>query len=157
TTVTRSMARQGRGVGAPDRRVANAKATSRRPVPPRAEPAVAWRPDPAFELIPRRHQFGSVQILLMLGWILKGISIRGTCSALDWMHQIDVKWGFAFPVPHYTTVRYWLLRVGLHKLHRPKERASDWVWIIDHSNQIGKEKCLLILGVRVSQLPAPGK
>jgi hypothetical protein len=73
------------------------------------------------------------------------------------MHRIDVEWGFDFPVPHYTTVRLWLLRVGLHKLNRPKEQASDWVWIIDHSNQIGKEKCLVILGVRVSQLPPPGK
>jgi hypothetical protein len=42
-------------------------------------------------------------------------------------------------------------------LHRPKEKADDWIWIIDHSNQIGQEKCLLILGVRVSQLPPPGK
>jgi hypothetical protein len=73
------------------------------------------------------------------------------------MHQMEVEWGFGFPVPHYTTVRFWLLRLGLHKLNRPKERASDWVWIIDHSNQIGKEKCLVILGVRVSQLPPPGK
>jgi hypothetical protein len=93
----------------------------------------------------------------MLRWILSGMSLRGTCSAVGCMHQIDVDWGFRFPIPHYTTVRYWLLRVGFHKLHRPKEQASDWVWIIDHSNQIGKEKCLLILGVRVSQLPPPGK
>ena len=47
--------------------------------------------------------------------------------------------------------------LGYYKLHRPKEQASDWVWIIDHSNQIGKEKCLVILGVRVSQLPPPGQ
>jgi hypothetical protein len=73
------------------------------------------------------------------------------------MRQIDVQWGFTFPVPHYTTVRFWLLRLGFYKLHRPKQHASDWVWIIDHSNQIGKEKCLLILGVRISQLPPPGK
>jgi hypothetical protein len=73
------------------------------------------------------------------------------------MHQIDVEWGFSFPVPHHTTVRLWLLRLGLYKLNRPKEQASDWVWIIDHSNQIGKEKCLVILGVRISQLPPPGK
>ena len=93
----------------------------------------------------------------MLGWILKGISLRGTCSVVNCMHQIDVNWGFRFPVPHYTTVRLWLLRVGLYKLSRPKQRASDWVWIIDHSNQIGKEKCLVILGVRVSELPSPGE
>jgi hypothetical protein len=73
------------------------------------------------------------------------------------MQQMDVEWGFDFPVPHYTTVRWWLLRLGYYKLHRAKEQASDWVWIIDHSNQIGKEKCLVILGVRLSQLPPPGK
>jgi hypothetical protein len=73
------------------------------------------------------------------------------------MQEMDVEWGFNFPVPHCTTVRWWLLRLGYHKLHRPKEQASDWVWIIDHSNQIGKEKCLVILGVRVSQLPQPGE
>ena len=93
----------------------------------------------------------------MLRWILGGMSLRGSCIAVDCMHEIEVKWGFDFPVPHYTTVRIWLLRVGLHKLTRPKEQASDWVWIIDHSNQIGKEKCLVILGVRLSQLPLPGK
>jgi hypothetical protein len=155
--VARSMARKGGGLGTTDRRAAWPNATPSRAVPPRAETAVAWHPDPAFELIPPRHQFGSVQILLMLRWILCGITLRGSCSAVGCMHQIDVEWGFDFPIPHYTTVRLWLLRVGLHKLNRPKEQASDWVWIIDHSNQIGKEKCLVILGVRVSQLPPPGK
>jgi hypothetical protein len=107
-------------------------------------------------LLPARHQFGSVQILLMLGWVLEGIPLRGACSALNWMHEIPVNWGFDFPVPHFTTVRFWLLRLAYHKLHRPKEQASDWVWIIDHSNQIGQEKCFVILGVRLSQLPPPG-
>ena len=35
---------------------------------------------------------------------------------------------------------------------RPKEQADDWVWIIDHTVQLGVEKCLLILGVRLSDL-----
>jgi hypothetical protein len=98
-----------------------------------------------------------VQILLMLGWVIKGMSLRGTCSAVDWMHEMDVEWGFDFPVPHWTTVRMWLLRLAYHKLHRPKEQASDWVWIVDHSNQSGQEKCLLILAVRASQLSPPGE
>ena len=112
--------------------------------------------DPAFELVPARHQFSSVQILLMVGWVLNGLPLRGTCSALDWMQEMPVNWGFDFPVPHFTTVRLWLLRLGYYKLHRPKEHASDWVWITDHSNQIGQEKCFVILGVRLSQLPPPG-
>ena len=123
---------------------------------PRAEPLIVASPDPAFELIPARHQFSLVQILLMVGWVLNGIPLRGTCSALNWMQEMPVDWGFDFPVPHFTTVRLWLLRLGYYKLHRPKEQASDWVWIIDHSNQIGQEKCFVILGVRLSQLPPPG-
>jgi hypothetical protein len=107
-------------------------------------------------LVPARHQFSAVQILLMLGWTLNGISLRGTCSALGWMREMPVNWGFDFPVPHFTTVRFWLLRLAYHKLHRPKEQADDWVWITDHSNQIGQEKCFVILGVRLSQLPPPG-
>ena len=108
-------------------------------------------------MIPARHQYALVQIVLMLGWTLNGISLRGACSALDWMQEMDVDWGFDFPVPHCTTVRCWLLRLGYHKLHRPKEHAPDWIWITDHSHQIGQEKCLVILAVRASQLPPPGE
>jgi hypothetical protein len=97
-----------------------------------------------------------VQIVLMLGWVLSGIPLRATCNALAWMREMDVDWGFDFPVPHFTTVRLWLLRLGHYNLSRPKEQGDDWVWIIDHSNQIGQEKCLMILGVRASQLPPPG-
>jgi hypothetical protein len=97
-----------------------------------------------------------VQILLMLSWVLNGISLRGSCSALNCLGEIDVEWGFDFPIPHWTTVRMWLLRLAYYKLHRPKQQADDWVWIVDHSNQIGQEKCLLLVAVRVSQLPPPG-
>jgi hypothetical protein len=152
-----TVAGQGREPGTGAQRTACRDGTTSQAAPPRAELANCTGPEPAFELIPARHQFGSVQILLMLGWVLNGISLRGTCIALDWMLEIDVEWGFDFPVPHCTTVRLWLLRLGHYKLHRPKEHASDWVWIIDHSNQIGKEKCLVILGVRISQLPPPGE
>jgi hypothetical protein len=59
--------------------------------------------------------------------------------------------------PHWSTGRLWMLRLGYYKLTRPKEQSDDWVWFIDHSNQIGKEKCLLILGIRLSQLPEQGE
>ena len=44
----------------------------------------------------------------------------------------------------------WLLRLGLYMLSRPKELADDWVWIIDHTIQIGPLKCLVVVGVRLS-------
>lgn len=59
--------------------------------------------------------------------------------------------------PAWGTGRWWVLRVGYYKLTRPKAHAEDWVWIVDHTDQVGTHKCLLILGLRLSALPAPGQ
>lgn len=42
-------------------------------------------------------------------------------------------------------------------MKEPLEAADDWVWLADHSNQIGPEKTLVVLAVRASRLPPPGK
>jgi hypothetical protein len=55
-------------------------------------------------------------------------------------------------MPSWYAGRLWLMRLGYYKLHRVKKQGRDWVWIVDHSVQIGIEKCLVILGVRLSQL-----
>ena len=64
---------------------------------------------------------------------------------------------FSVEVPSWYTGRFWLLRLGLYKLTRPKVKANDWVWIIDHTVQIGQEKTLVILGIRLSALPCPAR
>ena len=63
----------------------------------------------------------------------------------------------ALNVPTWHTGRLWLLRLGYYKLTRPKKQADDWVWIADHTVQIGAEKCLVILGIRLSNLPSVGQ
>ena len=65
--------------------------------------------------------------------------------------------GLPFSAPDWTTGRMWLLRFGLAQLNAPKEQADDWVWLIDHSVQIGKQKVLAILGIRLRDLPTPGE
>ena len=50
----------------------------------------------------------------------------------------------------YYSVRLWLLRLGLHQLNRPKEQADDWMWIMDHTMQLGERKCLIIVAIRQS-------
>ena len=55
--------------------------------------------------------------------------------------------------PDWSTGRLWIMRVGLAALRRPKVVADDWVWLVDHSIQIGQQKCLVILGARQSELP----
>jgi len=57
-------------------------------------------------------------------------------------------------IPSYKTITRWLTRIGLYKLHRPKERADDWIFIVDNSIQIGTQKCFVVLGIRLSKLKA---
>jgi hypothetical protein len=81
------------------------------------------------------------------------VSLRGASRVLE-------LWSTVFELPEaapaWYTGRLWLLRVGYYQLTRPKAQAADWVWIIDHTLQLGVQKCLVILGVRLSALPAPG-
>jgi hypothetical protein len=65
--------------------------------------------------------------------------------------------GWLTDIPHWTTGRLWLLRVGHAMLTRDKEPGDDWAWLIDHSVQIGQEKCLVILGLRLRDLPRRGQ
>ena len=53
-------------------------------------------------------------------------------------------------VPSPTSVRSWLLLIGLYRLQRRLETADDWVWIVDHTVQIGELKCMIVVGFRLS-------
>lgn len=52
--------------------------------------------------------------------------------------------------PTANSGRLWLMRLGLYELRRVPEPAEDWVWIMDHTVQLGVWKCLVIVGVRLS-------
>ena len=58
--------------------------------------------------------------------------------------------GLGGAVASHYSVRLWLLRLGLYQLTRPKVQAGDWMWIIDHTMQLGERKCLLVVGIRQS-------
>lgn len=77
-------------------------------------------------------------------------SLRGASRTLG---LISTFFEINFSTPSWHTGRLWLLRLGYYKLTREKEKANDWIWIVDHTIQWGKEKCLVILGVRQSALP----
>ncbi|MFL5245886.1 MAG: hypothetical protein ACJ8FY_27760, partial [Gemmataceae bacterium] len=65
--------------------------------------------------------------------------------------------GLSLPIPHWTTGRLWLLRLGHAVLTMALDKGDDWAWLMDHSVQIGQEKCLVILGIRLRDLPKPGQ
>jgi len=99
-------------------------------------------------------QFSVREVLTFLASVLDGgAALRSTAAVFEIFVQ---HWDLSAEAPHWTTGRMWLLRVGLYKLTRPKTIADDWVWIVDHTNQIGVEKCFVVLGIRLSELPPVG-
>jgi hypothetical protein len=99
------------------------------------------------------HSYGPKMISLCLN-LCKRIGFRPAATALKIVFDclgIDVK------IPSWDSIRCWSCRVGIAKLQEPVEEADDWIWMADHSNQIGREKVLQILGIRASQLPQPGQ
>ena len=99
------------------------------------------------------HKFGERMICLALN-LARTVGLRPTERVL----KIIWEWlGVQQPPPDWTTIRTWLQRVGIAALDEPMEPADDWIWMADHSNQIGPEKALVVLGVRASQLPPPGE
>jgi len=99
------------------------------------------------------HKFGLRMICLALN-LARAVGLRPAERVL----KIVWEWlGVQQPIPDWTTIRTWLQRAGIAALDEPMEPVDDWIWMADHSNQIGPEKALVVLGVRASQLPPPGE
>lgn len=85
---------------------------------------------------------GSLALVLRAGTRLRRVA---AVLAINW------SWcGVDAPVASYYSVRLWLLRLGLYQLNRPKTQADDWMWIVDHTVQMGERKCLIVVGIRQS-------
>ncbi len=54
---------------------------------------------------------------------------------------------FSKDTPSFSSVRKWLGRIGLYELNRDKEYRDDWIFIVDLTVELGKEKGLVVLGV----------
>jgi len=101
------------------------------------------------------HGYSPELIRLFLRLVLVGnVSMRGAARVLATMGQAL---GVSGSVPCWTTGRLWLLRLGHFMLTAQVEQAEDWVWLVDHSVQIGQDKCLVVLGIRLKDVPPPGQ
>lgn len=97
------------------------------------------------------HGYGRRMISLSIN-VAQKVGFRSTEATL----LLVFSWlGVTQKVPDWTTIRIWMLRQGVAALKASIERANDWIWMVDHSNQIGQEKVLVVLGIRASQLPDP--
>lgn len=59
---------------------------------------------------------------------------------------------YRVPVPHYSTIRQWVLRLGYYVLQKTKAKCEDWVYIVDYTVNASRDKCLAILGVSLNYL-----
>lgn len=107
---------------------------------------------PCFAETPANHGYPAGVIALFLELVRLGVSLRATSRVLEFTARC---FGLPFSAPDWTTGRMWLLRFGLAQLSAPKDRADDWAWLIDHSVQIGTEKVLAIVAIRLLDLPMP--
>jgi hypothetical protein len=92
-------------------------------------------------------------VRLVVQFVCTGVALRAVPRVLQ---GVAAEWGHAGPIPHWTTVRLWMQRLGHAVLTAAKVPSQDWAWLVDHSVQIGQDKCLVILGIRLAALPPPG-
>ena len=96
-----------------------------------------------------KHEFGPKMISVCVNLAMK-VGLRASINCMEIvMNWLDVK----VRLPVWTTVRTWLMRIGVAALEEPVEEADDWIWMVDHSNQIGQEKALAIIGMRAANMP----
>lgn len=75
-------------------------------------------------------------------------SLRCAAKSVGFVAQMM---GWSYDCPSHVTVRRWVLRCGLYLLDHAKDKTGDYVGIIDESIQIGREKMLLLLGVKLAE------
>jgi hypothetical protein len=104
-----------------------------------------------FRQVPTYHTYSLGHIHLYLLLVLSSsTSLRAASRVIE---VVSSFFNLPLSVPSWYTGRLWLLRLGYYKLTREKQKAADWIWIVDHTIQWGSEKCLVILGLRQKDLP----
>src|SRR3990172_5499863 len=109
-------------------------------------------------LRPRHQHFPLLPVRLFLRAVLQlPASLRAAAAIFPLLCEEGLASADAWEGPSAPCGRWWLLRVGLYELQRPKEHADDWIWFVDHTIQLGTIRVLLIVGVRLSAWEAKGR
>ena len=116
---------------------------------PAPSPAPASAAPAALDVTPvAGHQFGAGLVSLFADLVLKAATSQRAAAGV--LRLVAPHISGLHRVPCANSGRMWLMRLGLYELLRKKEAAKDWVWIMDHTVQLGPQKCLVIVGVRLS-------
>lgn len=79
-----------------------------------------------------------------------GVSLRGAAAALE---RIGHQFFPAAPTPSASSIRLWIQRLGCYALRQPLCRDTPWVWLIDHTMQIGAHKLFVVVGCPLDRVP----
>ncbi len=91
----------------------------------------------------KRHHYKVQTIQVCIQQILEtGNSYRGVAKTMKILSQ-----NFKTESPHYSTIRQWLGRIGLYELNRQKQQLQDWIYVVDLTLELGREKALVIYGI----------
>ena len=105
-----------------------------------------------FRDVPAYHKYSLGQIMLFIDLVLSAATtFRGASRAMQITYT---SLGLNLKAPSWVAGRLWVLRLGSKA--RAKELSNDWVWIVDHTIQLGTKKCLVIVGIRLASLPPVG-
>lgn len=98
------------------------------------------------EPVPNHTYPAQMMALVVFMVVQAGASLRCAATTVAFFSSLM---GWSYPRPSHTTVRDWVLRCGYKALLDARELQGDYVLIIDESIQMGKEKLLLLLGVKL--------
>lgn len=105
------------------------------------QPCTQWKPLPG-------HQYSAevialcCQLSLLIGFRAVPQVLKCVCDTF----------GLSINIPKRDAVRNWSCRNGVAILQEPAV-AKDWIWMVDHSVQLGKMFVLVVLGIRRTDLP----
>ena len=73
-------------------------------------------------------------------------SLRCAAKTVGFVSQML---GWTFPSPSHTSVRRWIMRLGYFQLQQAAQLHGDYVALLDERIQIGRERLLLLLGLKI--------
>lgn len=79
-----------------------------------------------------------------------GASMRCAAAMLELVAQ---HFHLCSPMPSASSIRVWIERLGCYRLQQPLEQRSDWVWLIDHTMQLGSLKLFVVVGCPLDRVP----
>ena len=118
---------------------------SRHEVARRSKAAVCLPLDPQLN----GHRFGARMIAMCCN-LAKTVGFRAAEAVLSIIRNwLDVD----FKIPSWSSIRTWLCRSGVAALQEAAVPQDDWIWLVDHSVQLGATHVLVVLGIRQCELP----